>query len=70
MNNNQEENKLYVKESEIHDEKYYCLNKCNNENILAIPHYNYFFVCRENSYSNKLVKLYISSFDYEGVNFF
>ena len=66
--NNEENYEFYFKESEIHKEKYYCLKKCNLEKIECIPHFNFLLICRENAYSNKIIKLKISIFDEQGVN--
>lgn len=60
-------NAFYFKESEVHEEKYFCKFKCNANQTSCIPYYNFMLVCRENSFSNTLVKLHFSSFDYEGV---
>lgn len=64
--NNQESN-YYIKESEIHEEKYYCKFNCNKNKTECNPYYNFMLICKENPYSNTFLKIHISSFDYEGV---
>lgn len=67
--NNQNANCLFVKESEVHEERYFCKYNCNANKTSCIPYYNFMLVCRENAFSNTFIKLNISSFDFEGVKY-
>jgi hypothetical protein len=55
-------------QEELVDKKFFCRN--TNDHLTELKlYYNFTLICRENPYSNKLIKVHCSSYDNEGVNF-
>jgi hypothetical protein len=61
--------KDYSNEEIMKAEKFYC-KFCKNKSAECKIYFNAGMICRENAYSNKLIRIYLSTYDNEGVKIF
>ncbi len=56
-------------QDELVNNQFFCKNSSDHLTECKI-YYNFALLCKENPFSNKIIKVYCSSFDLEGVKLF